>query len=124
MEETFDRLKDRYSSYQFPPEQDYHDHDERVEFALFLKIIIRCLERSKHYFLLRQARLVVKTCTIGHKMGDPNFSPLVDAVEMRLKKLVGDRIWKQARAYTKIYLKRKQNGVRCLPHRALVMPRL
>lgn len=93
---------------------DHHDHDERVEFALFLKVLLRCLEKSKQYVLLQQARMAVMTCTNGYKMGNPSFSPLIDAIEIRLKKLVGDSIWTQARNYTKFYLRRKQYQSRYL----------
>ena len=108
------------------PAEDHHNHrDERVEFALFLKVLLRCLERSKEYFILQQARLVVMTCTRGHKMGDPSFHPLVEQIEIRLKKLVGDRIWKQARALTRFYLKKQLRGQaggkqRCLPYAAAI----
>ena len=87
------------------------DYDRRVEFALFLKIIIKCLEKSEQFFLLHQARLVVMTCTRGQKMGDPSFSPLSDAIEMRLKKLISEDknnkdVWRKAKNYTDIYLTR------------------
>jgi hypothetical protein len=89
---------------------DRHDRGDRVEFALFLKVLLHCLERSKEYVLLEKARLVVMNCTRGYKTGDPNFSPLVEAIEIRLKKLVGDRIWKQAREYTRFYIARRHQS--------------
>lgn len=99
------------------------DHDRRVEFALLLKILFKCLEKSKQYFLLRQARLVVMTCTRGQKMGDPSFSPLSDAIEIRLKKLISNNVWRQAKNYTEIYLTcpRRQ---KCYSHQKRIsMPR-
>lgn len=95
------------------------DHDRRVEFALFLKILFKYLEKSKQYLLLQQARLVVMTCTRGQKMRDSSFSPLSDAIEMRLKKLMSDNVWRKAKIYTKIYLTRPRRQ-RCYSHKKTI----
>ena len=84
------------------------DHEKRVEFALFLKVLLRCLEKSNQSLLLQQARLVVVTCTRGNRMGDPSFSPLSSAIEMRLRKLIGDHEWQQAKNYTRFYQRRQE----------------
>jgi hypothetical protein len=80
----------------------------RARFALFLKVLIRCLERSNQTSVLRQTRLVVLACIRGHKMGDPSFYPLDRSIEMRLKKLVDYNTWEKAKSYTKYYIRMKQ----------------
>lgn len=84
------------------------NHDRRVSFALFLKILLTHLEKSKQYLVLQQVRLVVMTCTKGHKMGDPSFHPLLDSIELRLRKLVDDDSWRKVQDYTQIYLARQR----------------
>ena len=39
-------------------------------------------------------------------MGDPHFMPLQDAVEDRLRPLVGSEHWNRANTYLKVYLER------------------
>jgi hypothetical protein len=96
----------RFSTSPPPPEHD-NLRDKRIEFALFMTILIRCLEKSHQSSILRQARLVVLACIRSHKTGDINFDPLDEAIVHHLKKVVDEETWSQARRYTKFYLARK-----------------
>jgi hypothetical protein len=54
-------------------------------------------------------------------MGDTSFSPISDAIEMRLKKLISDNVWRKAKDYTKIYLTRpRRTRQRCYSHQKMV----
>ena len=87
--------------------------NERIQFILFMKILLHCMKRSTndddhHMMLLQQVRLVVITCTNGHKLQDPTFvceNSIIDSITLRLKKIIGETIyWKQAHQYTHYYL--------------------
>ena len=84
--------------------------EERIQFILFMKILLECMKRSTndedhHMMLFNQVRLVVITCTNGHKLHDPTFDSLIDSIKCRLKKIIGETIyWKQAHQYTQYYL--------------------
>jgi hypothetical protein len=82
-----------------------------MKFALFLKVLIRYLEKTDQTSILRQVRLVVLACIRGHRMGDPTFMPLEESIEIRLKKLVNSSTWEQAKRYTIYYMRRSQTRV-------------
>jgi hypothetical protein len=84
-------------------EQKLHTIKKRIEFALFLKVLLRYLQKSNQFFLLEQTRLVVSSCTTGHRMGDPSCSRLVESIETRLRKLVGEQNWRLAKGLTRYY---------------------
>jgi hypothetical protein len=78
--------------------------DKRIEFAIFLKVLLRCLEISEQKSVERQSRLVVLACIRGLSRGDPSFYPLEDAIEYQLKRLVDERTWDKAKWYIQYYL--------------------
>jgi len=83
-------------------------YSNRVEFALFIKVLLRHLQRTRQYTLLQQCRLVIITCTRRMRMGDPDFIPISEAIERRLFDIVGKGNWKKAQAYTRYYIKREK----------------
>jgi hypothetical protein len=83
---------------------------ERELFLIFIKILFKCIERSSNGRLRQRAKAIVTECTRRNRMGDSNFSPLQDAVETRLKDIVGDMYWNQAKVYTGYYC--QQKGIR------------
>jgi hypothetical protein len=97
-----------------PAEKDHRSQDEaslrerRVEFALFLKVLLRCLKNSQQTSVLRQTRLVVFAFIRGHSRGDPAFDPLEKAIEFQLKRLIDEKTWDQAKRYTRYYLNTRQ----------------
>jgi hypothetical protein len=83
---------------------------ERELFLIFIKILFKCIERSSNGRLRLRAKAIVTECTRRNRMGDSNFSPLQGAVEIRLKEIVGDMFWNQAKVYTGYYC--QQKGIR------------
>jgi hypothetical protein len=83
---------------------------ERELFLIFIKILFKCIERCSNGRLRQRAKAIVTECTRRNRMGDSNFSPLQDAVETRLKDIVGDTYWNQAKVYTGYYC--QQKGIR------------
>jgi hypothetical protein len=83
---------------------------ERELFLIFIKILFKCMERCRDGRLRQRAKAIVTECTRRNRMGDANFSPLQDAVETRLKDIVGDMYWNQAKVYTGYYC--QQKGIR------------
>lgn len=83
---------------------------ERELFLIFIKILFKCIERCSNGRLRQRAKAIVTECTRRNRMGDSNFSPLQDAVETRLKDIVGDMYWNQAKVYTGYYC--QQKGIR------------
>ncbi|KAG7367352.1 hypothetical protein IV203_030023 [Nitzschia inconspicua] len=81
--------------------------EKRVEFALFLKVLLRCLGNAHPTSVQRQARLVVLACIRGHARGDPSFYPLEDVIEYQLRRIIDERIWDQAMRFTEFYLMRR-----------------
>jgi hypothetical protein len=58
--------------------------------------------------MCRDARFIVMTCHQGYQMGDRSFAPLQEGIEARLKTFLSPQIWKQAKDYTRFYLRRQQ----------------
>jgi hypothetical protein len=86
--------------------------DERVEFILFLKVLMHVLQKSNKHILLHQARLVVMTSVEQYKSGDPSVSCLEHEVGARLKKLIDSATWDLAKRYTTYYVQRKWHNHR------------
>jgi hypothetical protein len=84
-------------------ERRQYDH-QRIRFALFLKILLTRLHKSGLYTLHQKARRVVSFCARRNKVGDPNFSQLVDSVEVRLRELVGETHWIRSHTYMRHYI--------------------
>ena len=82
---------------------------ERVEFALFLKVLIKLLNNDQQYMIVRNAKIIIIQCTRGNKAGDSNCIPLIGSIVMRLRPLVGKWYWDRAMEYTKWYVRRQNN---------------
>jgi hypothetical protein len=80
----------------------------RDSFLIFIKILFKCIERSSNTGRLRQrAKAIVSECTRRNRVGDSNYSTLQVAVENRLKNIVGEMFWNQAKFYTGHYCQRR-----------------
>ena len=82
---------------------------ERVEFALFLKVLIKLLNDDQRYMMVRNVKIIVLQSTRGNRTGDPSFNPLIGSIVVRLRRLVGDYYWKRSMEYTKWYIRRQNN---------------
>jgi hypothetical protein len=80
----------------------------RITFAVFLKVLIRCLERSNQTGVLNEARLIIRTCCRGHKLGDPSYTSLDRSIDRELRLLIDKTTWNRARRYTLYYLRQQQ----------------
>ena len=85
---------------------------EREQFVVFVKILFKCIEQSDDQNLRLKAKAIVNECTRRNRMGDSNYTPLQDAVERRLKKIVGELYWARAKLSFDHYCRSK--GLRSL----------
>jgi hypothetical protein len=76
----------------------------RKRFALFLKILFRYLEKSGNHALRQQAKIMV--CTRTNRLGEKKLSSLIDAIEPRLRDLVGEVHWRRSYYLMLVYLSR------------------
>jgi hypothetical protein len=81
-----------------------HQREQRIKFLLFVKVLFKRLRDSRDVYLLARAQLLVKAVTRRNKMGDPNFHPLLESMERRLRELVGELHWRQTHAYMRYYI--------------------
>ena len=84
--------------------------DERLRFALFLKILYKGLRESGDEELFVNAQRLLFFVTSKNRGGDPNYWPLMDSLEKRLRILVGEPHWRRAHLLLHIYLSRKSRG--------------
>jgi hypothetical protein len=92
---------------------------QRIKFLLFVKILFKRLRDSRDFYLLARAQLLVRAVTRRNKMGDPNFHPLLDSMERRLRELVGEVHWRRSHAYMRYYIQ-KHGHPSAVPARAAV----
>lgn len=78
-------------------------HRDRRDFLLFIRVLLKCIEKSDDYKLALQTRAMVKECVKRNRMKDEHFMPLQQSVECRLQGLVGLKVWSKARAYMNCY---------------------
>jgi hypothetical protein len=81
---------------------------EKRQFLIFIRILFKCIDRSNNPTLRLQAKEVVTDCTRRNRMGDSSCSPLQHAIACRLKEIVGDMHWNQAKIYTNYYCQQKK----------------
>ena len=83
---------------------------ERTRILLFIKILLRCLEKKKNaQDAICQVKAIVSMCVQRNKLNDDQFVPLGLVVETMLQELVDDEIWKEAKFYQEYYYSNKQN---------------
>jgi len=81
---------------------------QKKRFLLFIKILFKSLEESADSETRDQAKEIVADCTRRNRLGDPAYSPLTDAVDRRLRGLVGESYWQRAHAFMLFYLRRRE----------------
>lgn len=65
-------------------------------FVLFIKILMKNLQHTGDTETLAKARFIVFDCTRRNRLGDPKYSPLMDAICRRLRTELGEWHWYQA----------------------------
>ena len=63
---------------------------ERQKFVLFVRILMKYLDRLNNPTLKTRAKIVIAECTQRNRLGLPEYTPLMSAVERRLKQNVGE----------------------------------
>jgi len=58
--------------------------------------LFKCLEQTQSLQICSRAKKIVGDCTKRNRAGDPEFTPLMDAVEKRLRPFVGETQWRRA----------------------------
>lgn len=83
--------------------------DDRVRFALFVKILFKRLEESGDQALCDKAKRLLASITSRNKQGDPGCSPLIEALETRLRAMVGETHWRRSHLLMRVYLSRNRH---------------
>jgi hypothetical protein len=79
---------------------------QKKRFLLFVKILFKSLEQSADSETRETAKQIVFDCTLRNRLGDPAFTPLMDAVDQHLRGKVGESHWRRAHVYMRHYLRR------------------
>ena len=86
----------------------------RKSFLVFVRILIKCIDRADDKFLSARVRKLVICCIRRFRSGEQaHGESLIENVETRLKMLVGKVYWKEARAFLKHYHQWKQDDQFC-----------
>jgi hypothetical protein len=85
---------------------------EREIFYIFIKILLKQLESTGDP-RLNLAKAIIKDCTIHHRRGDIGFSPLQQAIELHLRRAIGELPIALARQHLRGYMDRR--GLHVLP---------
>jgi hypothetical protein len=75
----------------------------RERFLKFIKILFKILDQAKESHTRNRAKQVVAECTRKNRLGDPNYVPLVEAVQKRLSLFVGEAYWRKALLFLRYY---------------------
>ena len=76
---------------------------EREKFLLFVKILLKYLERTGRTELRQQVKVIVAQCVLRNRLGDRDFFPLKETVEQKLRMLVSPILWYRVEAYCDIF---------------------
>eukprot|EP00934_Nitzschia_sp_Nitz4_P008730 Nitzschia sp. Nitz4//scaffold77_size91520//58861//59454//NITZ4_004897-RA/size91520-processed-gene-0.114-mRNA-1//-1//CDS//3329558012//8720//frame0 len=68
----------------------------RAKFLVLLNLLFKSLDQAGKPALSEKAKKLVAECTRRNRLGDPKFTPLMDVMERRLHRLVGDAHWSEA----------------------------
>ena len=78
---------------------------QKKRFLIFIKILFKALDQCEPE-IKERAKAVVSDCTRRNRLGDPDYMPLMDAVDRRLRGQVGEVHWRRAHMYMQHYMKR------------------
>ena len=76
---------------------------ERENFLIFVKILFKILEEAREPETRARAQRIVLECRRRSQLGDPNFIPLMEATQQRLRLFVGDDKWQRAHLFLHHY---------------------
>ena len=67
--------------------------NDRNKFFLFIKIFLKYIEKTKLVSIRHRAKAIITDCTYRNRLGDPDCTPLQDAINFKLRILVGEIHW-------------------------------
>lgn len=76
----------------------------KMRLMVFIKIILKCLESDLDPNVRLKAKQVIAECTRKNREGDPDYTPLEDAIERRLRFAVDDFHWNKAKTLMDHYI--------------------
>jgi hypothetical protein len=94
-------------SFKAPPVAPCRTLNDREKFFLFVKLLLRFLEKVDAR-LVGRVKAVVAECTMRNRQGHVDFIPLVETTERRLQGVVGDRYYLQAKSCLESHLLRQR----------------
>jgi hypothetical protein len=81
---------------------------QKKRFLLFIKILFKSLDQTEESSEVKEiAKNIVADCTRRNRLGDPDYKPLMDAVDRRLRTHVGETHWRRAHLYMQHYMRRE-----------------
>jgi hypothetical protein len=84
---------------------------EKEWFFLFVKILLKCLDRSGDPRGLKEvARTTILECTRRNREGDRTYAPLREVLVRRLHAEVGEPHWSRAARLCRRYLERRRGS--------------
>ena len=90
--------------------QSHRSRSHREQFLLFIKILFKCLDQANEPEKREKAKKIVAECTRRNRAGDPDFSPLMEAVEKRLRGFVGEMLWRRAHLLLRHYVNKRNDA--------------
>lgn len=81
---------------------------DRSKFMVFVKVLLRYLDKLNNERLTQRTKQVIAECTRLHRNGALGYTSLSDALEFRLRSLIGDEHWNRAQNYCNFLIERKQ----------------
>ena len=88
----------------------------RERFLIFIKILFKRLDQGSEPPVQQRAKKIVAECTRRNRLRDPQFSPLMEAVEKRLRRFVGEMHWRRAMLLLRHFIANQmETAARLLP---------
>ncbi|GAX27348.1 hypothetical protein FisN_23Lu124 [Fistulifera solaris] len=83
---------------------------DRSMFVVFVKVLLRYMDKLSDERLTQRTKHAIAECTRLHRSGALGFTSLSDALEIRLRSLIGDEHWNRAQNYCTYLIERKERG--------------
>ena len=80
---------------------------EQQMFLLFVKILLMYVRRTKDQTLRRRTVSIITECTQRNRQGDPAYTPLMEAVQQRLRDRLGYHHFASAKRCFDVYCERR-----------------
>lgn len=80
---------------------------DRQRFVLFVKVLFKYIERLNSPSLQARAKAIIAECTQLNRMGVPGYTPLMSAVERRMKESLGEVHWNRAQTCMNSYIRKR-----------------